>query len=338
MAKYAKESNLIEKMLCQVDEESKYQLVNIILQSEKKIRGGNGYENLVPGCLLQGISLGQHFERLLNCDPPMISLSESIFKLVLQTQDTNFPGILDTFTYKNYAIINTLLDLMKNPDTCNDAVSFFCSILGVHSTNIPEHISSHFIDILSENQDIFTSLIESPSKILQYNALKLTYHFLQQHNCEIFAKPLLLPSLDIFFISTRSNVLHYLISQIIKTILNFPTDEYPSILLLKGQLTKRILKSHRLSLSSSLPAGRSTNGSAGGSTEHFGYMVNISKWIMDSPHVGLIDDIVKSSQWKSFYQNFVLESIQKQGLLPPTIELRDQNHKPKTTLYSGEAI
>jgi hypothetical protein len=252
----------------------------------------------------------------------MISLSESIFKLVLQTQDTNFPGILNTFTYNNYSIINTLLDLMKAPDTCNDAVSFFCDcILVVHSSRIPEDISSQFIDILSDNESIFTSLITSPSKRLQYNALKLTYHFLK-HNCHIFAKPLLLPSLDIFFTSSRSNVLHYLISEIIHCVLSLPTDEYPSILLLKGQLIKRILKAYR--------SGFSGN-------EHFGFLINIAKWIMESPY-GLKDEMVLSTKWKLFYENFVIESIQRQGLLPPTIELRDQNLKSKNTHYSGEAI
>jgi len=236
----------------------------------------------------------------------MISLSESLFKLVLQTQSPTFSGLVNTFTYKDYAIIKRLLELMKAPETCYDAVSSFCSILVVNSSGVSD-ISSQFIEVLSENQEIFTSLITSPSKILKYNALRLTLHFLQ-YKCEIIAKPLLLPALDILFTSPRSNVLHFLIGQIIQCILKFPTDEFPSILLLKGQLTKRILKVSKGSLISG--------------NEHFGFMKNIAKWIMESPY-GEKDAIVMTTKWNLFYQNFVIESLQKQGLLSPTIELRD---------------
>jgi len=295
-------------------------------------------------CLLQSCNSGQHIERLLTCDPPMISLSESIFKLVLQTQDTHFSGILNTFTYNNYSIINKLLDLMKEPDTCNDAVSFFCDcILVIHSTRIPETISSHFMDILSDHESLFTTLITSPSKRLQYNALKLTYHFLT-HRCEIFAKPLIIPSLDIFFSSTRSNVLHYIISQIIHYVLTLPSDEYPSILLQKGQLTKRILKAYHSYVNPGLfkcPTSSGINPQsdipAVSGNEHLGFLINISKWIMESPYGVKDNRVLTSTKWKSFYENFVIESIQKQGLLPPTIELRELNLKSKST-PSGEAI
>jgi len=137
MARYAQDKGVIEKLLLHSSEESKYQFLTLILQTEKKYH--TQHEGVSESCLLKEINLAEHFQRLLTCDPPVISLVESIFKLVNQTQGNNFSGILNTYTYQNYAIPHLLLDLMKNPDTCNDATSLFCDcFLKLHSHTSPE--------------------------------------------------------------------------------------------------------------------------------------------------------------------------------------------------------
>jgi len=289
-------------------------MLNIILQTEKKIRNQRG---IISGNgLLQGINFGNIFECLLTNDPPMISLAESIFKLVLHTQDSCFTGIANILEYKNFVLVNLLLEFIQNPDTCGVAVSLFCEcILRLHSPT-----SSKFIALLSENQSIFFSLITSSSRKSQHNGLKLLYAFLQ-NNYENLSKPLLLPALDILFTSSRCNVLHYLIGQIVKIIFSQNTSELPLYLLQSGHLTGRLLKAYQ---------NKREN-------EHYGHIVNIAKWIMDSPY-GAVDEMVLSSSWNSFYEEFVVEYIEKPGLSPPAMELRELACKSKTPLSPGEAI
>jgi len=211
---------------------------------------------------------------------------------------------------------------MKNPDTCNDATSLFCDcFLMLHSHTSPE-VSAQFYEILSSNQPLFQVLITSSSKRIQYNALRLTHSLLINH-CEELAKPLLLSCMDIFFASPRCNVIHYIICQIIQSIFKNTSPEFPQLLLEKGHLTERILTAYK---------------SPQSGNEYYGHMVNIAKWITESPYCR-IDETLQTQQWVSWYQNYVEKTFSKPCLLPPTIELRDQNRKSqKTTLPNGEAI
>jgi hypothetical protein len=211
----------------------------------------------------------------------------------------NCTSILDTFEHKNCALTQMALDLIKNQSTCAEAVSFFGEcLLATYGANFTSNNTHRFISILSSHEQLFQTLITSPSKIVQLSGLKLVLYFLK-NNCERFASPLILSCLDIFFNYNRGNVFHTLILEIVQTVFKLPTPDMSILLLQKGSLANQILEACENRDQEKL---------------YYGHLYKMAHWITLSPY-GEMDDLIKSDRWKIFYDNVVARFMQKELLI-----------------------
>jgi len=299
MSDYAKQSGLVEKLFLNSTDEAKYQLLNMILNIEKKVFTKMGKQDRSES-ILQGINLTPIFERFLTLDPPAVSLADSIYKLVVMTIGNNCSSILNTFDHQNYALTQMALDLIKHQSTCSEAVSFLGEcLLATYGANVTSN-NTHpqFISILSSHEQLFQSLITSTSKIVQLSGLKLIHYFLK-HKCEQFASPLILSCLDIFFNSQRGNVFHTQILEIIQTVFKLPTPDISLILLQKGNLAKQILEACENRDQEKL---------------YYGHLYKMAHWISLSPYAEM-DEVIQSERWKIFYETVVVRFMQKELLI-----------------------
>jgi len=299
MSDYAKQSGLVEKLLLNATDETKYQLLNMILNIEKKVFTKMGKQDRSDS-ILQGINLTPIFERLLTLDTPAVSLAESIYKLVVMTIGNNCSSILNTFDHQNYALTQMALGLIKSQSTCSEAVSFLGECLfATYGANVTSNnIHPQFISILSSHEQLFQTLISSTSKIVQLSGLKLIHYFLK-HKCEQFASPLILSCLDIFFNSQRGNVFHTQILEIIQTVFKLPTPDVSLILLQKGNFAKQILEACENRDQEKL---------------YYGHLYKMAHWLTLSPY-GEIDEVIQSERWKVFYETVVVRFMQKELLI-----------------------
>jgi len=234
------------------------------------------------------------------------------------TAGNNFIGLLNTIEYNDYFIVQTVIGLIKNPDTCHDAVSLLCDcILVIHAGNTSEPGRSYFTGILSQHQDLFHSLISSSSKIIQHNGLKLLDHFLRK-KCENLTKPHLLTCLDIFFTTQRGNVIHNTVSEMVNSVFNCSfSSDLALLLLTTGNIADRILTAYD---SRKLFQYKEQY-------LYYGHLAKMAKSMMESNIVVENEEILKSERWKYFYQNFVLIYVNQKELLPPSLELRTLKQK-----------
>jgi len=308
MLSFAKNHQLIEQLMLNAHEESKLELLFLILSTEKKVLMNLKEEN-EEQVLLETIDFPALLFLMISSNTSSISVVDNLYKIVCKINGFTSPFVVNTLTYEQYKIPHFVLSLMEDPDSCSEAVLFLCDcLLPTYASN--DSICAGFMQILSSRESLYASLIRSPSKILQHCGLRLVESFLKK-KCECLVPPLLPYCLDLFFTHHRSNVFHNSISQIVTTTFQ---NSNPALLeiMINGNLLERIINAYE---------------EREEPKEYYGHLAKMVKSIAEceSPVVTQ-NELVKSDRWIKFTE-MIMKEAKDTELLPPSKELRIQRQQ-----------